>query len=241
MLSNSETLSTAVSDTSDLFVPTPAFGNDNPTVSFNLTPVSDYSTQMPFLDIAKTMRPWIGHEAGKWGGMSIDELEAGGYLDENGWVTEIPEGLDSVGSIWAWDGSSTSTSSSAVESRAGIYEMTYEGEGEIQLGNATIISQEDGRIVFEVVDNKNLTFKIFETDPAGTGDYIRNISVVHEDNIDLHEAGAIFNPDWLSASLTCTWSEGLTVIDISVSVFGSSASVLPTSSPIIIESVCSSR
>ena len=191
MLSNTGTLS-AASDTSDLFVPTPAFGNDNPTVSFNLTGVSDYSTQMPFLDIAKTMRPWIGHEAGKWGGMSVDELEAGGYLDANGWVTEIPEGLDSVGSIWAWGGQDP------VESRAGVYVMTYEGEGDIEIrGKVKVLSQEDGKIVFENLTGGTMSFKISETDPSGTGEYIRDISVVREEHLALHEAGAIFNPDWI--------------------------------------------
>ena len=172
-------------------VPTPALGNDNPTVSFNLSEVNDYSTQMPFLDIAKTMRSWIGHETGKWGGMSLEELEAGGYIDANGWVREIPDGMGSVGTLWAWGGTD------APESRLGVYDMTYEGEGEIQLSNVKIISREDGHIVFEIEKNTNIVMNILETDPNGTGDYIRDISVVHEDNLALYEAGAVFNPDWL--------------------------------------------
>lgn len=182
----------AEADSSGLFVPTPAFGSDNPTVSFNLNGVTDYSTQMPFLDIAKTMRPWIGHEAGKWGGMSLEDLEAGGYLDANGWVTEIPEGLDSVGSTWAWNGQD------AVESRAGVYVLTYEGEGEIQIqGHVQVLAQEPGQIVFENPTGGSMSFKITETDPSGTGEYIRDISVVREDHLSLYEAGAIFNPDWV--------------------------------------------
>ena len=65
----------------------------------------------------------------------------GGYLDANGWVREIPAGLQSVGSYWA----------SQTESldRRGTFVMTYDGEGTIQLGgNITIISQTPGRIVF---------------------------------------------------------------------------------------------
>lgn len=172
-------------------VPTPARGNDTPTVSFNLTGVNDWSVQMPFLDVAKMMRPWIGHEPGQWGGMDTDELRAGGYLDAQGWVTAIPEGIAAVGNMWAWGAESAS------ESRAGTYVMTYEGEGEISLRGATVLSQENGRIVFETAATGNMWMTISETDPQGTGDYIRNISVVREDHLELHEAGAIFNPDWL--------------------------------------------
>ena len=38
---------------------------------------------------------------------------------------------------------------------------------------------------------------ISSTDPRDVGDHIRNVSIVHEDNIDAFEAGAIFNPDWI--------------------------------------------
>ena len=69
----------------------PLRGLDNPTLALNVSNVRDYLPGMQFLDIMKIAREWIGHEPGKWGGTTADELEAGGYLDENGWPTEIPE------------------------------------------------------------------------------------------------------------------------------------------------------
>ena len=186
-------MTTMTSATDDLFaMTTPAQGNDNPTVSFNLSGVTDFSSQMPFLDIAKTMRTWIGHEAGQWGGWDEADLRAGGYLDENGWPTEIPAELSSISSIWAW------TDESAQDSRSGTYVMTYQGEGDIVLqGNVTVLSHEEGRIVFEYTNTGNFWFEIRKTDPAATGDYIRDISIVREDHLALHEAGAMFNPEWL--------------------------------------------
>ena len=49
---------------------TNAIGNNNPTLSFGLTGVSDWGTSSPFIDIIKSARPWIGHEDGKWGGLT---------------------------------------------------------------------------------------------------------------------------------------------------------------------------
>ena len=170
----------------------------DPTLSFNLTAVSDWSTQMPFLDIAHSMRPWIGHvEQYGWGGMSYQALLDGGYLDEQGWLKEIPEGVFSVGTNWAWSVSSEETPAAA--SRAGIYVLTYEGEGTIQLRHNThVLSTEPGRIVFENPTGETMEMLITETDPGRSGDYLRNISIVPEQYEALAQTGELFNPEWLA-------------------------------------------
>ncbi|MEO1686283.1 MAG: hypothetical protein AAFU61_00075 [Pseudomonadota bacterium] len=170
-----------------------ADGLSDPSVALNLTGVSDWGTQMPFIDIAKTMRPLFGHEPGQWGGMSHEELVEGGFLDAQGWPTAIPEGLEKIGTIWAWGDTPL-----AAEDRKGVYVLTYEGEGEIELGlGARVLSREPGRIVFENTSGGSMVMNITVTDPNGTSDHIRDISIVHEDHLELHEAGALFNPDWL--------------------------------------------
>lgn len=173
---------------------TAAEGVIDPTLALGLGQVRDYSTQMAFLDIAKSMRPWVGQIEGQgYGAVSFDELKDMGALDANGWPTFIPEGVDSVDTVFAWYGVDD-----AVSYRAGTYVLEYEGEGELRLNHHTeILSEEPGRIVFSVTGDQNLSFKILSTDPDRTGDYIRDISIVKEENIALHEAGAIFNPDWL--------------------------------------------
>lgn len=169
-----------------------ALGYSNPTLSLNLADGLDYGVGMQFIDQMHTMRPWIGHETG-WGGMDLAELQAGGYLDEDGWPTSIPEGYAKIGTVFGW-----SDTANTAEAHTGRYVIKYEGEGEIQLaGGINVISQEDGRIVVDNPTGDKWFLNIVETDPNGTGNNIRNISVVHEDHVALHEAGALFNPDWL--------------------------------------------
>ncbi|WP_120499345.1 calcium-binding protein [Roseovarius sp. EL26] len=171
---------------------TQALGNDNPTVAFNLTTTGSHSTQLPFLDLMKSSRDWLGHAHKDWGAMSTAKLREGGYLDENGWVKEIPDGMVEVGTIWNW------SDSYGIGDELDVFVLTYEGEGNIDVdGNGVkILSQEDGKIVFSYAGGP-LGPNITETDPNGTGNYIRNVSVVHQDNVELHEAGALFNPEWL--------------------------------------------
>ena len=171
-----------------------ARGSDNPTLSFNLSNVNDFSPGMQFLDLMKMMRPWIGHEAGKWGGMSVGELRAGGYLDADGWIKAIPAGVEKIGTLWQWKGEEAQ-----VENRKGVYVLKYEGTGTLQLsGDAEIISSEPGQIIFENKAGRTFYLDLFSTDPAGTGDYVRDISIVAKKNLDLYEAGGTFNPEWLS-------------------------------------------
>ena len=53
---------------------TGAAGLDDPVLSFGLARVADWSTARPFLDLARMMRPWIGHRPGQWGGMTYEEI-----------------------------------------------------------------------------------------------------------------------------------------------------------------------
>ncbi|WP_349294646.1 calcium-binding protein (plasmid) [Thioclava sp. 'Guangxiensis'] len=175
-----------------------ATGNPNPTLALNLAALSDWSAALPFLDLMKTMRPWLGHEAGNWGAQSTADLVEAGIFDENGWPTEIPDGLSKIGTVWDWTASSAADPDLA-EQRAGVYVLEYEGEGTIQLrGDVKILSQEDGKIVFENVSGNTWEMLITATDPEGTGAYIRDVTVVAQEHVDLFEAGAVFNPDWVA-------------------------------------------
>jgi hypothetical protein len=172
-------------------------GLTNPTLSFGLTPVSDWSTQMPLLDLMKASRPWMGHTGTQWNTMTAAQLEAGGHLDANGWPMSIPEGLDRIGTIWDWSGSSAADPAAAA-SRAGIYVLEYEGTGTLQIQGVTVLSTEPGRIVVQNLTGGSMVLNITSTDPGGTGDYLRNITLVAEEHVALFEAGQMFNPDWLA-------------------------------------------
>ena len=174
-------------------------GLTDPSLAFGLSGIADFSTEMPFLDLMKESRPWIGHSGGSWNAMTYQQLQDGGYLDANGWLTRMPPGLNSVGTIWAWGNGNDPATDPAAASRAGIYVLHYDGAGTIQLqGDAKILSSQPGEIVFQNVSGNQFMVNITATDPNGTGDYIRDISVVNEKYEGLYQTGAMFNPDWLN-------------------------------------------
>ncbi len=175
----------------------PLSGHDDPVLAYNLASIRDWSPQMPFLDVMKTAREWIGALPGQWDGWTEADLRAGGYLDENSWVKALPPELEQIRAVFAWENNAFG----AGEARAGRYELTYTGSGTLEmmfLRPEQIKSQQSGRIVFEIgPDQGNWGFVIRETDPEGTGDYIRDIRIVNRKHTALLDAGAVFNPAWL--------------------------------------------
>lgn len=176
----------------------PGTGLSNPTLAFGLTGISDWESASPFLDLMREMRPWIGHLPGQWGGYTTAQLKAMGVFDADGWPTEIPSGLESIGTLWDW-GSSSLANPDLMAQRSGIYVLRYEGEGTITVKQGVqILSQSPGEIVFRVPAQGYQTFQVVitATDPNNTGNYIRDVTVVKQDYLDLFDAGAVFNPDW---------------------------------------------
>lgn len=170
-----------------------AFGYEAPQLAYNMSGVTDWDPGMQFLNLVQLARSWHGN-LNSFGDYTPEMLLEGGYLDEEGWPTSIPDELDAVRLFWAWD-----PESDAAEYRANTtYVLRYEGEGTLEVGgDAKVLSQEDGKIVFENTEGNFFAIKITETDPRKSGDYIRDISIVREEYVDLYDSGAIFNPDWL--------------------------------------------
>lgn len=164
-----------------------------PALGYGLDGIADWSTQVPFVDLMKSSRRWVGHLPGQWGGWGIPELEAGGHLDAHGWPIRIPAEITKLETFMLTDFPEEASLHS------GIYRLTYEGEGKLELaGRPRALRYEDNEIWFQFSPGDGaLGLAIYETDPKGTGNYIRNISIVREDQIPLFEAGVIFNPDWL--------------------------------------------
>jgi len=172
-------------------------GLNNPSLAYGLTGVQDWYVGLPYLDIMKMSREWIGHLPAQWGGITYEELQEGGYLDEHGWPTAIPVEAYTIQAVFAWEGNEYDQG----QDRRGEYILTYEGDGDIQLSGIQgdqIISTESGRIVFNINNNQGVWgVNIFTTDPNSNGNYIRNIKIIKQDRLDLYNSGAIFNPDWL--------------------------------------------
>ena len=166
-----------------------AQGLDNPVLALNLGGgIGPTGSSPRFLDVMLHSQPWIAAQGGAWSSMNFGELRAGGYIDENGWVTAMPEGMDVIKVVWPGG------------LPAGRYILTYEGEGRFQAGGGIRLGRnEPGRLVVDFDGgNRNVWLNIVATDPMQTGNYLRNMTLVREDLVDLHQAGALFNPDWIA-------------------------------------------
>ena len=162
-----------------------------PALAMGLDGIHDWSTQYPFINVMKTARPWLGHIKGQWGGFDAARLEDEGYLDENGWPMEIPEGVEKLESYLLTD------LPQDAQYFTGRYRLTYEGQGKLRVGGrARNVRYGEGEITFAFEPGDGpVVIGISKTDPA---DHIRNIVIVHQDHADLYDMGVVFNPAWVN-------------------------------------------
>lgn len=165
-----------------------------PPMAVNPAGVSDWSVQQPFLDVMKSARAWIGHKPNQWGGMDHDDLAKAGHLDENGWPVRIPRELSTIATVILTD-----LPEEAV-SLAGRYRVQFDGDGIVDVGGrARNVRFAPNEVTFDFTPGPGpVEIRIKRTDRKGTGDNVRNITVVAQDRIAAYEAGKIFNPDWLA-------------------------------------------
>lgn len=171
-----------------------ATGLPSPSIAMGLNGIADWSTQQPFVDVMKTARPWIGHLPGRWGGWTAEDFAREGYLDEFGWITRLPDAVDRVEAFVMTDLPPEATS------LKGRYRMTWEGEGKLDIVGRARVQQRDDRALWFLFEpgEGTVAVQITETDPEGTGDYIRNIRIMRDDHVPFFEAGMIFNPDFIA-------------------------------------------
>lgn len=160
-------------------------------MAIGLAGINDWSVQQPFLDVMKTARPWIGHLPGQWGGASHEDLDAAGYLDENGWPVEKPRELSSIGTLILTD------LPEAALDQAGRYRLSFDGQGVIEVGGrAGNVKYGKGMVEFDFAPGPGaVDIRIQRTNRKG--DHVRNITVVKLDHLPAFEAGGMFNPLWL--------------------------------------------
>ena len=163
-------------------------------LGIGLAALNDWSTEQPLLDVMKLARPWIGHKPGQWGGVSFEALRDGGVLDAQGWPRRIPPELGSIGTLVLTD---LPEDAGGV---AGRYRLSFAGSGIVEVGGrATGVRYAPGRVEFDFAPGPGpVDIRIQRSDPGGTGDYVRDISIVRLDREAAWAAGAVFNPDWLA-------------------------------------------
>ncbi|MGR3501862.1 calcium-binding protein [Pseudaestuariivita sp.] len=170
----------------------PGVGLANPALGLGTAGLRDWEPQQPFIDRMKTARPWIGHRGDAYGAVTFEDMAREGVLSPEGWLTRMPAGADLVETFILTEQSAEATS------LAGRYVLTYEGQGDLEVTyQGRMVSRAPGRIVFDYTPSPDglVSIRMREIDPA---DPIRNITVVHERHLDLHAAGAFFNPDYLA-------------------------------------------
>lgn len=153
----------------------------------NLAEVVGWSTELPFIDVMRNGTRWVGHLPNQWGGVDEAGLFEMGALDADGWVTSFPRTLRRISTSVLVDLPAGMTSA------AGTWHVRWEGSAYVGVsGSARRVRYGDNSATFEFTPGNGAVILEFN---RGT---VRNLSVVHERNLELFAAGAVFNPDWLA-------------------------------------------
>ena len=158
----------------------------------NLSYIDYFSSQLPFLNEFKSSRSWFTQSEQTWNTNEEDLLN----LDSDGWVTSLPDSGESA----EYTSAATLLFREHGDYLPGNYIVLYEGEGEIEYDLDATKNEAlstPGRDVIEVdPSNSGILLNITETDPDGTGDYIRDIKVVHEAFESIADTET-FNPEFV--------------------------------------------
>lgn len=169
----------------------PETGVTDPALAMGLNGLSDWSTQLPFINLMHFARPWTGHLPDQWGGVSAQDLDAGGYLDANGWPIALPVDVVGLESFILTDLPEAATGT------IGRYRVTWAGQGDFSIGGrAQDISITDHQAWFSFTPGEGPV--ALRVEAVDADDPIRDIVVLREDHIPLHELGEVFNPDWIA-------------------------------------------
>ncbi len=172
----------------------PSRTSSPPPIGSNLDVVADWSTEIPFIDVFKLSRPWIPKSERYFDTGEANEIET----DSAGWVIQLPQNDDSFTSV-----QTVLFTKSGVNYPKGEYTVLYEGTGTILYGGD---AQKIDDLSSEGVDivqvepgstNAGIVIEITETDPDGTGDYLRNIQMLLPGFSAEQAKNDIFNPDFL--------------------------------------------
>jgi hypothetical protein len=134
-------------------------------------------------------------------------------LDRQGWPRSLPLDLQgrtgTVSTFVLWYPKDSGQGPDSIY--AGRYHLMAEGRGEISLSQVGKVDKGDKRlripdlridgpthVTFDYVPNGSpVRLDILSSDPKGTGDYVRNLRIVHDRHMPMYEAGAAFAPEFV--------------------------------------------
>lgn len=138
-------------------------GEANPRLGINLEGPTDWSHEVPFVDVFRLSRPWISQRQGAEFGRG-PKLS----LDDRGWVKSLEENCFAETPLCTIPGG---------HYPSGTYTVLYDGEGEIGFTNAgKVTPQGFGKLLVEIESWRGQFFlQIRKTNPDN---YLRNIRVI---------------------------------------------------------------
>jgi hypothetical protein len=135
-----------------------------PRLGINLAGIADTTSELPFVDVFRSSRPWVSQQEGKpWGqGPPL-------VLDERGWVKKLQPGCWAVAIMLTLGG----------HYPEGRYTVLYDGRGKLEaMNSARLVGQSPGRLTIEISPKfrgNSAFLKLARTDPSN---YVRNIRVL---------------------------------------------------------------
>ena len=172
--------------------------NVRSSIGINLSAVTYYASEQPFINSFVTSEGWITHSNTTWDTKEEKYIK----LDQNGWPTTLnsvneptAQQFSSVGVLFFVGMPDTGSGNYP----AGQYVVTYDGQGTLSYGlDAALLRRSPGRDIINVSpSSKGIDLRIVATDPHHTGNYLRNIRVVTAANEAAARGGQIFNPVFL--------------------------------------------
>jgi hypothetical protein len=181
---------------SDAAAPSPARvskANARSAVGYNLDFPGDWTGLPPFIDLMKNARVWRGvcsDADPDCDPIRHLNLTAAGWVSSLTYRDDPERSYERVETVVV-----TREGSNGFE---GDLVLDYEGSGEIELFNGTVISEDkqSRRFVFRAGEG-SLFLRIWASDPAGKGDPLRNIRVYRADQEAALARGELFNPEML--------------------------------------------
>ena len=153
-------------------------------IGMNLSAVSYWGTEEPFIDRFHTAGPWVAKDAA---GKDVSSTLA---LDADGDPTKLT-GVSSLFVVVGVDPKSAPPTDQ--------YVLTYDGTaGKISIANATIVSQTAGKVVFNYTGGDTKPDVAITFSQLSTSDVLGDVHVVRADQQALFDAGELFNPDFVA-------------------------------------------
>jgi hypothetical protein len=167
--------------------------NQDSTLGYNLDFPGDWSDLPPFIDLIKNSRAPVGECDD-----SVPNCDGTSHLDlgADGWPRSLRFRDDPSRAY-----SSIQIIINSSDHRPDIgsrFIVTWDGSGSLEVANGADVKQEDAHRLSFTLQSDVTWLSLTEIDPAGRGDYLRNIRVFRADQEDYLNAGELFNPEMLA-------------------------------------------